>query len=523
MFRLTPPQSGRLEQLIRCLEAGGLRLAGDARNRRSRSEIGTPRFRDASDSERFRALERLLSDAGAGLETVNLLHWVAIAGRYPTLGPFRDSLHALRREDYDRHFALLWERARAVHTRSELELLPPHQLLVDVTHTLRYTHNSGIQRVVRSLCRSLRKQGRDFRMFVWDSKDRAVLLEPDREALILDWASASRRPRRKLAPSQLRNSAREILGRKRVAEKLLLFGGNPVLLPEVTLKAARNDIYPALREGSLLRLGMIFYDFIPIFHPEFCSRGVRAEFPDFLRLARHADKVAPISHAIASEFESMLRSMSRQLEKPVELRVIPLAGDFRAGGQPPLEPLRSDAAPPLALCVGTIEPRKNGKGILLAAIEAMEQGHRFELVFAGNRGWLAEEFETLVERYRSQGYAVGIRYAVSESELDALYRRARFTLFCSFAEGFGLPILESLQRGVPCITSGCGSMREVAAGGGCLEVDPASIDEIRSAIVSLLSDEREYQRLRADAAARSFRSWDDYASELFEFFSETPG
>ncbi len=522
MIELSPPQSRRLAQLQRWLETDGLRPARPVRAAREPFEIRTPRLRDDSDSECFRSFGLLLAKQDLGIETLNLLHWVILAGRYPTLDAFRDSLYELRYEGYEKYFSRLWERTRAIQLRSELELASPSRLLVDVTHTLEHRRNSGIQRVVRSLCISLAKQGREFGMFVWDREHRAVLLDARSEQRILDWAAASERPLRRLASSKLGRAARRLLDRKRAPEKLLLFSGNPVLLPELSIALPRNEIYPVLRQSQLLRFGLVLYDLIPIFHPEFFEAKTSAGFPGYLQLVRHADKIAPISRAIASELEGLLSGIPRQLEAPLDVKVIPLAGDFEPRTREHREAPPREIQLPLGLCVGTIEPRKNGKGILRAAILAMKQGHRFELLFAGNPGWLAGDFLKLVESYRSQGYPVGIRYSVSESELDALYCRARFTLFCSFSEGFGLPILESLQRGVPCITSAVGSMQEIADAGGCLTVNPASIHEISAAIIDLLTNEGEYARLRAEIQARKLRSWDEVASEFFEFFSETP-
>jgi glycosyltransferase involved in cell wall biosynthesis len=149
----------------------------------------------------------------------------------------------------------------------------------------------------------------------------------------------------------------------------------------------------------------------------------------------------------------------------------------------------------------------------------MRKGHGFELVFAGNRGWLAGDFRDEVATYHRQGFPVSIRLDVTEDELDALYRRARFTLFCSIAEGFGLPIVESLERGVPCIASDLGSMREIAEGGGCLTVDPRSPEAIEAAMISLLTDRELHEKLRSEISRRAFRSWSDCASEMFEFFA----
>jgi len=61
----------------------------------------------------------------------------------------------------------------------------------------------------------------------------------------------------------------------------------------------------------------------------------------------------------------------------------------------------------------------------------------------------------------------------------------------SLYEGFGLPILEAFQFGVPVVTANCSSMPEVAGGGGCL-VDPLQVESIRAGIERLLTDQKAY-------------------------------
>nr|BFF09065.1 hypothetical protein GCM10025699_03680 [Microbacterium flavescens] len=88
-------------------------------------------------------------------------------------------------------------------------------------------------------------------------------------------------------------------------------------------------------------------------------------------------------------------------------------------------------------------------------------------------------------------------------------------MFPSFYEGFGLPVAESLASGTPCITSGFGSMKEIAEGGGAILVNAYSDDDIREKMRLLLTDDALIQRLRAEAA-RSPRTWDDYATDLWD-------
>jgi glycosyltransferase involved in cell wall biosynthesis len=108
-----------------------------------------------------------------------------------------------------------------------------------------------------------------------------------------------------------------------------------------------------------------------------------------------------------------------------------------------------------------------------------------------------------------------------EKELARLFHEARFTVFCSLHEGFGLPVVESIAFGKPCLTSCVGSMAEIAQGGGCLTVDPTRPETIAAGMERLLDDEDLYARLLDEIRRRPPRLWSDYAREIFAFFTAT--
>jgi glycosyltransferase involved in cell wall biosynthesis len=108
---------------------------------------------------------------------------------------------------------------------------------------------------------------------------------------------------------------------------------------------------------------------------------------------------------------------------------------------------------------------------------------------------------------------------VSEEELWQAYHDASFTVFPSFHEGYGLPVAESLACGTPVITTNYGSTREIAEGGGALLINPRDDDELTDAIRRALTDDALLEKLRAEAVARSPRSWDDYARDLWQALS----
>jgi glycosyltransferase involved in cell wall biosynthesis len=91
-------------------------------------------------------------------------------------------------------------------------------------------------------------------------------------------------------------------------------------------------------------------------------------------------------------------------------------------------------------------------------------------------------------------------------------------VFPSLHEGFGLPVAESLASGTPVITSNFGSMAENAAGGGAILIDPRDDCQLAQAIRDLLTNQAKRDRLADEAARVPVRTWEDYASDTWEFF-----
>ena len=155
-----------------------------------------------------------------------------------------------------------------------------------------------------------------------------------------------------------------------------------------------------------------------------------------------------------------------------------LVGDFRSLPAATVDEDASLTSLPSVLCVGTIEPRKsdscftgNGGGTGV--------GHQFRGIFVGNAGWLNGQFRTELQQAHSRGIELELHENISDKLLADFYQSASLTVYCSEAEGFGLPIVESVMAGVPCLTCRLGSMKEIANRlGGYSLVNPLSTSEI---------------------------------------------
>ncbi len=251
------------------------------------------------------------------------------------------------------------------------------------------------------------------------------------------------------------------------------------------------------------------YDCIPAVSADMLPEADVARFARYLTVVKHLTCVAAISESAAGEFRGFTAALRAQgLAGP---RVV-------VCGLPTHSPGRcAETSEILAsrrvVVVGSIEPRKNQISVALAAEIAWRQGHEFDLTFVSGSAWHVEAVE-LIGRLRRQGRPVSLKEKVPPAELDEHYASARFSVFVSLHEGFGLPVVESLSRGVPVITSRFGPMAEVGEGNGAVLVDPSDVNGLVRAMTVLLDDDAELLRLRAEIDRRETRNWDDYAEDL---------
>jgi alpha-1,3-rhamnosyl/mannosyltransferase len=166
-----------------------------------------------------------------------------------------------------------------------------------------------------------------------------------------------------------------------------------------------------------------------------------------------------------------------------------------------------------ALCVATIEPRKNIDGLLTAYSRLPDRLRRqYPLVLAGGRGWRSDATHAHILQAVREGWAKYLGY-VDEADLPVLYAGARGFVFPSFYEGFGLPVLEAMASGIPVLCSDRASLPEVAGGAGLL-VNPQDGDALRMGIERLLEDDVWRASAVAQARAISARfTWQRTAEE----------
>ncbi len=156
--------------------------------------------------------------------------------------------------------------------------------------------------------------------------------------------------------------------------------------------------------------------------------------------------------------------------------------------------------PLIALSVGTVQPRKNLAAMAAAVGLARKRGFDIHFVHAGAEGWLSDRVYSGVAEV-DDGFVHFLGH-VDDRVLKALYELADVTLAVSKAEGFMLPIIESMAMGTPVVTSAVSSMPEVA-GSAALLASPDDPSEIAGAIVQVIGQPDLADRLASAGRHRA--------------------
>lgn len=194
------------------------------------------------------------------------------------------------------------------------------------------------------------------------------------------------------------------------------------------------------------------------------------------------------------------------LQKKVELVAEGLPESGGAG------PLPEGIKPGFILAVGTVEPRKNYPRLLAAYRQLRGRRDVPPLVIAGRPGWAYGDTLQQIAAER------GVRYLghVDEPTLSALYASAAVLAFPSLYEGFGLPLLEAMARGVPAVIGAAGALPELAQD-AAISVDAGDANAIAQALERLLADEALRKKL-GDVGRRRVKgyTWPNAAEQTLE-------
>jgi len=384
-------------------------------------------------------------------------------------------------------------------------------LLFDASHTSHTRAQTGIQRVVRALHAELGALDAvtavcfDPHLRGWRPLDRA-----ERSLLVPGGAPAGSRGARWSLAQRLAGHARRLTGRRPA-----LPPANGLVCPELfspRVAAGLPELFARVRGPRVA----VFHDALGLQLPELSPPATVARLPGYLQELRRFDGIAAVSEDSAASLRDYWRWLGLTDTPPVQAIPLGLEEGAPAATEPP-------AGPPRLLCVGTLEGRKNHAALLAAAEELWRDGLRFELELVGlGRPDTAADALARLRRLQAAGRPLHWSGAVSDAALHEAYRRCTFTVYPSLREGFGLPVLESLRHGRPCVCSGAGALGESARGGGCVTLPAVDAPALTGALRALLLDPAAVATLAAEARGRRFRTWRECATDLQAWMRTLP-
>lgn len=369
------------------------------------------------------------------------------------------------------------------------------RLFIDVTRSYDSPFHAGIQKVVRGLYRSLRRQAPEHGLEVVpvvltargavDVGD--LPLHPFEPAAAADdpalptidivpglpmrlrlWLTKRSETSHagKAALLALRIASRtsrlprELKGRLRPPPVASFEEGDILLMPDASWQV---DPWPAVEQAKRAgaRVVGIWYDTIPFSHPEHFHPELPPQYTAyFKKMMEKADLVIAISGTVRDEVRAWAERFGVTAPR-VEaawpgVDLAPAARDRRPE-------VARILAKPTVVIVATLEPRK-GHGLLVDAAEQLwAGGGDFNLLIAGRFGWKVDALKEMVERHPERGRRLFHFDDLSDGEIVDILQAASVLALPSEAEGFGLPIVEAELAGCPVACSDIPVFREVAS------------------------------------------------------------
>jgi glycosyltransferase involved in cell wall biosynthesis len=218
-----------------------------------------------------------------------------------------------------------------------------------------------------------------------------------------------------------------------------------------------------------VRCAFVVYDLLPLLHPDWFTPRAYRSFRHWLStLAVHADALFCISNSVSTEVRGCMTRRFNLAEKEFSTSWFHLGADLpsnharKATASPRLACLNPRPMHRTVLMVGTIEPRKGHAQVLDAFDLLWHSGAEQTLIIAGRQGWHVESFIERLKAHPEAGKRLLWLPDINDSQLAQLYAELDGLVMASEAEGFGLPLVEAAQYGMPVFVRDLAVFREVA-------------------------------------------------------------
>lgn len=325
---------------------------------------------------------------------------------------------------------------------------PRRQLLVDVSELVQRDAKSGIQRVVRSIVKE------------WLNQPPAGY----RVELVYATADSGYRYARRFTQIFLDRSDEEL------EDEPIDYGPGDAFIgldfqPQV-IPAQRVFFQVMRRQG--VHVQFVVYDLLCVLMPKLFPHGAADGFRQWLGVIAECDGALCISKAVADELTLWLKDKGPIRQRRFTINWFHLGADVYKSA--PAKTLPSDVYKVLDrfcdrtsfLMVGTLEPRK-GHAQVLAAFEQLWQSNiDVNLVIVGKKGWQVENLTELLHTHPERQKRLFWLEGINDEYLERVYQASSCLIAASEGEGFGLPLIEAAQHGLPLIARDLPVFREVA-------------------------------------------------------------
>lgn len=359
-----------------------------------------------------------------------------------------DALGYVHKKDYYLHYEFLEECIFEKHKDNVYQgnNIKYPRILVDMSRLVLTNRITGIERVVKQIIKEGYKQGNCEFIAVQKVKD--SLAEP------IYW----------LKENQILQDDNDELSDYRM---VCINEGDILLL--LDLNMSMYETFDKIIDQVQSKKGKVIsviYDLIPIQHPQTYTKAFVQEYRNMLHyMLSTCQGIICDSRTVA---EDIIEFSKQQMGigKGIQVGWFHLGCDFTSRNndtdKPSFNRADSKKKQNKYLMVGTIEPRK-GHLTVIKAFELMwAKGSEDILCIVGRTGWMVNELMEYIYNHPEFGKKLIYMGAVSDEELNREYNTSDALIFASIAEGFGLPIIEAAQYGIPLIISGIPVFKEIA-------------------------------------------------------------
>lgn len=342
-----------------------------------------------------------------------------------------------------------WQES-AERLKEELLIgVKPQQLLVDVSELAVRDAKSGIQRVVKNI------------LSEW-------LQMPTAPFEVVPVYALPGQPYRSCA---VVNVAPLVLKQNPDKDKAIDYAPGDYFVGldfQPNVVQSQHLFYKQLRRSGVI-VKFVIYDLLSIRMPQYFVPGTAESFKEWLSIVCETDGAVCISQTVAEDLAVWVSENAPKNFKPLKIDWFRLGADFKKSKSE----IESEDDISELLCqfkrrrtflvVGTLEPRKGHMQVLDTFEALWAEGLDINLVIVGKQGWMVDDLASRLASHREKNHRLFWLGGISDGFLERVYEASDCLIASSYGEGFGLPLVEAGQRGIPVLARDIPVFREVAS------------------------------------------------------------